>query len=178
MKNILFIGFVLLATQALSQLENLHLKNALVVGQLDKEEDRYTIEVNLTEILTQQGIKAIPSLNIMRLGSDAVLLSTDSIQQIVKSKGVDTYILVTIRGYDKRFKPSACKDDLSTALSIGNLFPMYRDEAVSVSFEFLFYRNGQCIGTDIVKCGNVSDRDSVIKKFRKVMARRIQNKWK
>jgi hypothetical protein len=133
--------------------------------------------VNLTELLTQQGIKAIPSLNMMKMGSDAVLLATDSLQQLVKSIGVDTYILVTIRGYDKRFKPSACKDDLSTALSIGNLFPMYREEAVSVSFEFLFYRNGQCIGTDIVKCGNVADRDSVIKRFRKVMARRIQNKW-
>jgi hypothetical protein len=167
----------MVATQAMSQTEKLNIKNALVVGQLDKGEDRYTLEVNLTELLTQQGIKAIPSLNMMKMGSDAVLLATDSIQQLVKSKGVDTYILVTIRGYDKRFKPSACKDDLSTALSIGNLFPMYRDEAVSVSFEFIFYRNGQCIGTDIVKCGNVADRDSVIKRFRKVMARRIQNKW-
>lgn len=178
MKQLLLIGLLCLANVATSQIENLHLKNALVVGQLDKEEDRYTIEVHLTELLTQQGIKAIPSLNVMKMGSDAVLLSTDSIQQLVKAKGVDTYILVTIRGYDKRFKPSVCKDDLSTALSIGNLFPMYRDEAVSVSFEFMFYRNGQCIGTDIIKCGNVSDRDSVIKKFRKVMARRIQNKWK
>jgi hypothetical protein len=167
----------MVATQAMSQTEKLNIKNALVVGQLDKGEDRYTLEVNLTELLTQQGIKAIPSLNMMKMGSDAVLLATDSIQQLVKSKGVDTYILVTIRGYDKRFKPSACKDDLPTALSIGNLFPMYRDEAVSVSFEFIFYRNGQCIGTDIVKCGNVADRDSVIKRFRKVMARRIQNKW-
>lgn len=167
----------MVATQAMSQTEKLNIKNALVVGQLDKGEDRYTLEVNLTELLTQQGVKAIPSLNMMKMGSDAVLLATDSLQQLVKSKGVDTYILVTIRGYDKRFKPSACKDDLSTALSIGNLFPMYREEAVSVSFEFIFYRNGQCIGTDIVKCGNVADRDSVIKRFRKVMARRIQNKW-
>ena len=177
MKKILITACLMVATQAMSQTEKLNIKNALVVGQLDKGEDRYTLEVNLTELLTQQGVKAIPSLNMMKMGSDAVLLATDSLQQLVKSKGVDTYILVTIRGYDKRFKLSACKDDLSTALSIGNLFPMYREEAVSVSFEFLFYRNGQCIGTDIVKCGNVADRDSVIKRFRKVMARRIQNKW-
>jgi hypothetical protein len=177
MKKILITACLMIATQAISQTGKLNIKNALVVGQLDKGEDRYTLEVNLTELLTQQGIKAIPSLNMMKMGSDAVLLATDSIQQLVKSKGVDTYVLVTIRGYDKRFKPSVCKDDLPSALSIGNLFPMYRDEAVSVSFEFIFYRNGQCIGTDIVKCGNVADRDSVIKKFRKVMARRIQNKW-
>ena len=178
MRKSIVVGFVCLATTVFGQVGDLQLKNALVVGQLDKGEDRYTIEVNLTELLTQAGIKAVPSLNIMRTGSDAVDIATDSIQQLVKAKGVDTYILVTIRGYDKRFKASSCKDDLKTALSVGNLFPVYRDEAVSVSFEFLFYRNGQCIGSDVVKCGNVSDRDSVIKKFRKMVGKRIISKWK
>ena len=104
MKKILITACLMVATQAMSQTEKLNIKNALVVGQLDKGEDRYTLEVNLTELLTQQGVKAIPSLNMMKMGSDAVLLATDSLQQLVKSKGVDTYILVTIRGYDKRFK--------------------------------------------------------------------------
>lgn len=160
------------------QLPTLQLKNVLVIGQLDQEEDRFSVEINLTEMFTSSGIKAVPSLNILKVGSEATLLASDSIQTLVRNMGIDTYVLVSIRGYDKKFKPSACKDNLVDALSVGNLFPMYRDEVVSVSFEFLFYRNGQCLGAEIVKCGNVSDRDSVLKKFRKLLSKKIINDWK
>jgi hypothetical protein len=161
-----------------AQLSDLHLKNALVVGQLDKPEDRYTVEINLTELLTNAGIKAIPSLNMMKLGSDAAMLASDSLQQLVTSKGIDTYVIVSVRGFDRRFKPTVKKDDLNTALGAGSLFPIYREEVVSVSFEFLFFRNGQFVASDIVKCGNVSERDTVIKRFRKKVAQRIVKKWK
>ncbi len=177
MKNLLF-GILLFSSCSLfAQLENLKLKNALVIAQLDQEEDRFSIEINLTELLSTSGIKAVPSLNILKLGNDASILATDSIQEIARTMGVDTYMLVSVRGYDKKFKPSSCKDDLQQALSVGNLFPMYRDEIVSVSFEFIFYRNGQCVGSDIVKCGNVSDRESVLKKFRKQITKKIINDW-
>jgi hypothetical protein len=49
MKKILVTACLMVATQAMSQTEKLNIKNALVVGQLDKGEDRYTLEVNLTE---------------------------------------------------------------------------------------------------------------------------------
>jgi hypothetical protein len=177
MKNLLF-GLLFFTNFSLfSQVENLKLKNALVIAQLDQEEDRFSIEINLTELLSTAGIKAVPSLNIMKMGNDAVILASDSIQEMARSMGVDTYMLVSVRGYDKKFKPSSCKDDLQQALSVGNLFPMYRDEIVSVSFEFIFYRNGQCVGSDIVKCGNVSDRESVLKKFRKQITKKITNNW-
>lgn len=177
MKNIL-IGLLFFTNfSVFAQVENLKLKNALVIAQLDQEEDRFSIEINLTELLSTAGIKAVPSLNIMKIGNDAVILASDSIQEMARSMGVDTYMLVSVRGYDKKFKPSSCKDDLQQALSVGNLFPMYRDEIVSVSFEFIFYRNGQCVGSDIVKCGNVSDRESVLKKFRKQITKKITNNW-
>ena len=177
MKNLL-IGLLFFTNfSVFAQVENLKLKNALVIAQLDQEEDRFSIEINLTELLSTAGIKAVPSLNIMKIGNDAVILASDSIQEMAKSMGVDTYMLVSVRGYDKKFKPSSCKDDLQQALSVGNLFPMYRDEIVSVSFEFIFYRNGQCVGSDIVKCGNVSDRESVLKKFRKQITKKITNDW-
>jgi hypothetical protein len=83
-----------------------------------------------------------------------------------------------VRGYDRKYKPTNLRDDLVTALNAGNLFPIYREEVVSVSFEFTFFRNGQFVCSDIVKCGNVSDRDSVIKRFRKLVAKRIEKKWK
>ena len=178
MRVLLTILFVVSTAGYFAQLSDLHLTNALVVGQLDKPEDRYTVEINLTEMLTNAGIKAIPSLNMMKLGSDASMLATDSIQRLVAAKGIDTYVIVSVRGFDRRFKPSVRKDDLNTALGAGSLFPIYREEVVSVSFEFLFYRNGQFVASDIVKCGNVSERDTVIKRFRKKLTKRIVKKWK
>ncbi len=178
MKNLTLLLLLLVAVNVQAQKESIQLKNALVVGQLDKAEDRYSVEINLTELLTEAGVKAIPSLNILKMGSDASIIATDSIQKIISAKGIDTYILVSVRGYDKKFKKTHRKDELKTALDAGNLFPIYRDEVVSVSFEFMFYRNGQFIGTDIVKCGNVSSRDTVIKRFRKSVAKRIEKSWK
>jgi hypothetical protein len=178
MKNLTLLLLLLVAVNVQAQKESIQLKNALVVGQLDKAEDRYSVEINLTELLTEAGVKAIPSLNILKMGSDASIIATDSIQKLIAAKGIDTYILVSVRGYDKKFKKTHRKDELKTALDAGNLFPIYRDEVVSVSFEFMFYRNGQFIGTDIVKCGNVSSRDTVIKRFRKSVAKRIEKSWK
>lgn len=178
MKNNILILVLFISPIVFSQTDNIKLTNALVIGQLDKQEDRYSLEINLTELLSEAGVKAMPSLNVLKLGSDASLLASDSVQKAVAAKGIDTYVLVSVRGYDRRFKISERINDLSAALEVGNLFPIYRDEVTSVSFEFLFYRNGQFVGSDIIKCGNVSDRNSVIKRFRKNVAKRIVKKWK
>ena len=171
--------FVLIAQNKIhSQTKTLGLKNVLVIGQLDKPEDRYSMEINVTEIFTDLGIKAIPSLNMLKLGTDASLIATDSIKQVISAKGIDTYLLVSVRGYDKIFKATNMNDDLNTALGAGNLFPLYRDEIVSVSFEFKFFRNGAMVQYDIIKCGNVSNRDAVIKKLRKQLRKISVKKWK
>lgn len=154
------------------------LTNALVVGQLDKEDDRYALEANLVDLLTEEGIKAFPSMNVLKTGESGENLTNDSVKQILQGKGIDTYILVSVRGYDKRFKKPSKGEVLDTALTIGHLYPLYRDDIVSITFEFLFYRNGVYLGSDLVKCGNVSDRDAVIKRFRKKVGKRIAKKWK
>jgi len=171
--------FVLIAQNKIhSQTTMLRLKNVLVIGQLDKPEDRYSMEINVTEIFTDLGIKAIPSLNMLKLGTDATLIATDSMKQVITAKGIDTYLLVSVRGYDKIFKATSMNDDFNTALGAGNLFPLYREEIVSVSFEFKFFRNGAMVQYDIIKCGNVSNRDAVIKKLRKQLRKIALKKWK
>ena len=177
MKHLILSLLIAFTFNAGAQVENLKLKNVLVIALLEQEDDHFSIEINLTELLSNAGIKAIPSLNILKRGNYTTVLASDSIQELTRTMGVDTYMLVSVRGYDKKFKTSSCKDDLQQALSVGNLFPIYRDEIVSVSFEFTFYRNGQCVGSDIVKCGNVSDRESVLKKFRKQITKKITNDW-
>lgn len=173
----LFFALVL-SIVSWGQLDQLDLKNALVVGQMDKPEDRFSVEINITELLTNAGIKASPSLNVLKLGSSAELLMTDSIKALVASKGFDTYLLISVRGYDKKFKATDKKDDLTTALGAGNLFQIYRDEVTSVSFEFMFFRNNVMVASDIVRCSNVSNRDAVVKKLRKALTKRIVKKWK
>ena len=157
--------------------QKLNLTNALVIAQLDNPEDRYSLEINFTELLSSRELNAQPSLNFMKFGADSQILASDSILALMKSKGIDTYALVSVRGYDKRFKKSERKDDLKTALTQGSLFDLYRLDIVSISFEFKFYRDGQVVYTDIVKCGNVGDRATVLKRFRKKVGRRIDKKW-
>ena len=178
MKRFFLLLFLTISTGVLAQLDQLNLSNALVIGQLDKPEDRFSVEINITELLTNAGVKSMPSLNVLKLGSDPELLATDSVRTILAAKGIDTYVLVFVRGYDKKFKPTTQKDDLLTILNTGSLFPLYRDEISSVSFEFLFYRNGQMVAADVIRCGSVSNRDAVIKKLRKALTKRIVKKWK
>ena len=90
MKQLILGLFLCFYLQLAAQVENLHLKNALVIAQLDQEDDRFSVEINLTELLSTAGIKAVPSLNVLKLGNDAALLATDSIQELVRTMGVDT----------------------------------------------------------------------------------------
>ncbi|MCF8414693.1 MAG: hypothetical protein K9G40_00515 [Crocinitomicaceae bacterium] len=178
MKLLTLFFALVLSISSWGQIEQLNLKNALVVGQMDKSEDRFSVEINITELLTNAGVKASPSLNVLKLGSSAELLTTDSIKALVASKGFDTYLLISIRGYDKKFKATNSKDDLATALGAGNLFQLYRDEVTSVSFEFMFFRNNVMVASDIIRCSNVSNRDAVVKKLRKAVSKRITKTWK
>lgn len=177
MKKILFVTILFSALQLNAQLDQLNLNNTLVVGQLDKPEDRYSIEINLTELLTRNNIKAIPSLNIMKMGGNPDILVSDSVTSILNSKGIDTYLVVVVKGYDRKFKSTIRPEDLKTVLEAGSLYPIYRDGMTSISFEFMFFRGGKMIAGDIVKCGGAATRDEVIKKLRKGLEKRI-TKWK
>lgn len=156
---------------------SISLQNALVIGQMDTPEDRYSIEITLTQMLANMGVKAVPSLNVLKLGSDARSLATDSIQKVIATKGVDTYCLVTIRGFDRKYTVSNNADDLGTALDQASFFEMYRADAVSISFQFKFFRDNKCVHSEIVKCGNIGSRESVLKRFRKKVGRRIKKSW-
>jgi hypothetical protein len=175
MKKILSFLVLLISVSAGAQYQ---LNNALVIGQLDKPEDRFSVEINVTELFASAGIKAMASLNVLKLGSDPDLLGSDSVINVLKSKGIDTYVLVFVKGYDKKFKATTLRDDLITALNTGSLFPLYRDEITSITFEFQFFRNGQMIGADVLRCSSVSNRDAVVKKLRKGLKKKIDKKWK
>ena len=156
---------------------SIDLSNAVVVAQMDSPDDRYSLEIATTDVLRQGNVKTIPSLNLLKLGSDAREIASDSINSKLKADGFDTYLLVSIRGFDKRFKPGNLDDNFEKSLNQATFFELYRLNAVSVSFQIKFFQNGKCVHAEIIKCGNIADRGGVIKRYRKKLAKRLKKKW-
>lgn len=177
MKNRLIVLFLLISVSSFSQLSNLKLKNVVVVGQFDKIEERFTIESTLVTLLNDFNVKTTPSVNYVKSGESSAVLAGDSLMNVLKEKGFDTYVIVSVRGYDRGYKISQIKYPFSEKLDQGTLREIYRNAAVSVTFEFAFYRNGEQVAIDQIKCSNVSDRESTLKRFVKKAAQRIESKW-
>ena len=175
MKYLLFFGFFLLLQQL--QAQQVKLTNTVVISQFDKEEDRYAMQALMADLLKSYQIKALPVMNVLKQGEDLQHLLQDSIQKMLVQKGFDTYLVVNVRGYDRTFKPSDDSQTLAELLETTSIYQIYRDEATSVSFEFSIYRDGKLISREVLRCGNVSDRDSVLKRLRKRLPKKVIPIW-
>jgi len=153
------------------------LTNAFIVAQLDRPEEKFSLEINLAELFSEQDIKVFPSLNILKQGQNPIVLGSDSVTTILKSKQLDTYVLVSVRGYDRNYRKKSKQTSLVEELSSSHLFPIYRDDIVSLTFEFLFYQNGTQVYSDLLKIKNINNKDSVLKKLHKKLPKLI-HKWK
>lgn len=178
MKYAIIALLSLLSVTTFSQTKNLKLRNVVVVGQFDKPEDRFTIESTLTSMLSQFNVKTTPSVNYVKTGESSTILASDSLNNALKEKGFDTYVIVSVRGYDRKYKISELKYTFKEKLDQGTLREIYRNAAVSVTFEFAFYRNGELVAIDQIKCNNISDRESVLKRFVNAVEKRIEKKWR
>ena len=159
-------------------ISSLGLKNIFLVAQLEIPEDKFTAEINIAELLTNAGIITVPSLNIVKHGGSLSLLASDSIITLLKEKEIDTYMLVSVRGYDRTFRNNTRNFlTLQAELESSHLFPLYRNDIVSVTLEFLFYRNGIVVHNELLKLNNVSNKEGVMKKLAKKLPKLI-NKWK
>jgi|SaaInl59LU_5_DNA_1037362.scaffolds.fasta_scaffold22845_2 hypothetical protein len=183
MKNLvylftLFVGLTVFSQEKQDLPGVKNLSNVVVVGQLDKLEDRYSVEINLTQLFQSYGIQTSSSLNIIKQGGDTGVLATDSMQNSLKEKGFDTYMLISVRGYDKRFKKSTNVGDFKTEVTAGHLFPLFRDEIVSVTFELIIYQAGQPVENKLIKVGSIGSRETVVKKLVKKLDKQIRKNWK
>ncbi|MCC6701089.1 MAG: hypothetical protein IT221_06180 [Fluviicola sp.] len=179
MKNLLLFTVLFLCSQALlAQKKQLNLDNAVVISHLDKPEDRFSLEIALSESLASSGVKNTVSLNLLKQGGSPQLLIGDSMTRVLADKGFNTLMLVSVRGYDKKFQTSSGNFNLEEDLAAENLFPLYKEDIVSVTFEFHFYRAGQLVYTDMIKIGGASSREKVLRKLRKALVKRVNKKWK
>lgn len=156
----------------------LKLTNALVVSHLDKEADQFSLEIAVSDVLSRANVKNTVSLNVLKAGGDPQVLMTDSLTQLLKGKGINTLMLVSVRGFDNRFRPSTGNMTLAEDLAADNLFPIYKEDIVSVTFEFHFYRDGKLVYTDLLKIGGAGSRDKVLRKLRKKLAKKVVKDWK
>jgi len=171
--------FLFIAFQSFSQMEmgEFKLRNAVVVAQQDKPEDRYSLEINVLQLLASNGIRTKASLNVVKQGGSPLVLASDSVQSLILQEGIDTYMLISVRGYDKRFKPSETILPMEDELNAGHLFPLFRDDVTSVTFSVTFYRGNRPVHYELIKTGNVGSREAVLKKFLKKLEKRMQQSW-
>ncbi len=178
MRNYFILCLLLMvSTLTFSQKQHIQLTNGLLVAQLDRPEEKFNLEINLAELFSAENVKVVPSLNLLKQGEIASVLVSDSVTKILKSKNIDTYILVSVRGFDKKFKRSSHFEVLSNELASSHLFPLFRDDILSVTFEFTCYRNNEVVGNELLRIKNVDSKDKVIKKLRKKLPKLI-SKWK
>jgi hypothetical protein len=159
------------------QIVPFQLTNAFIVAQLDRPEEKFSLEINLAELFSEQGVNVFPSLNILKQGQNPTVLASDSVTSILKNKQLDTYVLVSVRGYDRNYRKKSNLTSLVEELSSSHLFPLYRDDIVSLTIEFLFYQNGNQVYSDLLKIKNINNKDSVLKKLHKKLPKLI-HKWK
>lgn len=178
MKKILIIS--LLAFYSLTSFgqEDLNLSNVLVIAQQDKLEDRYTMEIAMLELMRSNDIVAKSSLNILKQGQDPSILASDSITRKLGNDGIDTYLLISVRGYDTRFNPSQNLPELKDELRSGHLFPLWRESASTVTFTFLFYRNGIPAHYELIRVRAGGSKDAMMKKLYRKVEKRLQKDWK
>jgi hypothetical protein len=174
--SFLFLGACLLGFSQ-AKFPPLKLNNALVVSHLDKESDQFSLEIAVSDVLSKTKIKNTVSLNVLKAGGDPQVLMTDSLTQLLKAKGINTLMLVSVRGFDNRFRPSSGNMTLAEDLAADNLFPIYKEDIVSVTFEFHFYREGKLVYTDLLKIGGINSRDKVLRKLRKKLEKKVVKDW-
>jgi len=161
-----------------SQTHKLKLTNVVVIGQFDKIEDRFTIESTLTRLFKEASINAVPSLNYVKTGENIRVLHSDSVRELLAGQGYDMYLIASVRGYDRRYKPSQRNATFSEKLEEGTLREIFIKSIVSVTFEFAFYKNNELISITNLRCSNISDRESVMKRFVKKTKKHIHRYWK
>lgn len=178
MRFSIILFFITLSSFSFAQKQKFKLNNVVIVGLLDRDEDRFTVEISLSELFASSGIKTMSSLNLLKQGSEPSELANDSLRILMNLKGYDTYLLVSVRGYDRKFKPTTNHPDMRTELMAGHSFPLYREDIVSVTLEFNFYREGQFVFNESLKIGGIGSREAVLKKMRKKLKKKIEKSWK
>lgn len=180
MKNLLFILSALFLTSSFTYAQKvrpLASKNVLVIAKQNELSDRYSLEVGLMQLFSAYKLKTKASLNVVKQGGNPDVLMSDSVRTQLSEEGIDTYLVVSIRGYNNRYKQSGDIPSLEQELDAGHLFSLYRDGISNVTFTFTFYKDMQPIHTELVRTGSVGSKEVVMQKLLKKVEKRLTKAW-
>ncbi|NDB34949.1 MAG: hypothetical protein EB023_06305 [Flavobacteriia bacterium] len=177
MKKLVFILCGLCLSLAGSA-QSFQLKECVVIGQFEKYEDRYAMEVTFCEIFKALRVKSLPATNFIKQGAQMDVLLSDSLKSLLSQQGISTYCLINVKGYDKRFKKSEAPLPFSEALERASIYNLYKEDISSVTLEFIFYQNNVGVFSDVFKVSNIGDRDDVIKRIKKKAPMHILKNWR
>lgn len=175
----LFVFTLAFSSQSLwaQQNQKLNLKNALIIAQQNDLSDRYSIESSLIQMFSSYGVKSKAALNVVKEGGSPDILLRDSVRQKLKDEGIDTYLLISIRGFDRRFRPADSLSDFGDEIHVGHLFPLYRESASNMTFNFTFYRDLKPVYYDMIRVTGVGSKDDVIKNLMKKVEKELTKHW-
>lgn len=179
LKNIIFLSlFITFSFNSFGQKKRpLEGKNVIIVAQQNELADRYSLEVALLQLFNDYQLKTKAALNLVKHGQNPKVLISDSLTTLLKAEGFDTYLLVSVRGYDKKYKQSSALKGMKEEMDAGHLFSLYRDEISNITFTFTFYKDLEPIHSELIRVSSVGSRDVVLKKLMKKVDKRLQKAW-
>ncbi len=155
-----------------------NLKGALLVVKNDKFNERFSAEVNIAKIFSPFQMPMLLSVNLIKENASLSELNTAKVQGEMAAKNINSVLVVSVRGYDTRFKPrTKIPLTLEEMLEEGNLYPVTQDDISSVTIEFIQYVGGKFNGYHIMRLGSASDKQKVYKKMQKKLNRAIPS-WR
>jgi len=155
-----------------------NLKGVMLLVKNDNAQERFSIEANLGKIFAQFNMPILLSINLIKQGAPLTELSDPKIQGEMNSKGINSVVVVSIRGFDARFKPrTKMPATLDEMLQEGNLYPISQEEATTVTIELIQFVNGKFNGYHMMRISSASDKTKVYSKIQKKL-NRLMPKWR
>ncbi len=155
-----------------------NMKGVMILVKNDNAQERFSVEANLGKIFATYNMPLLLSINMINQGASLKELADPRIQNEMNSKNINSVLVVTIRGFDQRFKPrTKIPGTLAEILEEGNLYPLSQEDATTVTVEFIQYINGKFNGYHMMRIGNASNKSKVYAKLQKKLDRQMK-KWR
>ncbi len=154
-----------------------NMKGAMLLVKNDNAQERFSVEANLGKILATYNMPLLLSINLINQGAPLKELAGARVQNEMSARGINSVIVVSIRGFDQRFKPrTKIPATLEEMLEEGNLYPLSQEDVTTVTIEFIQYVGGKFHGYHMMRVGNASNKSKVYSKIQKKLNRQIP-KW-
>jgi len=82
-----------------------NMKGAMLLVKNDNAQERFSVEANLGKILATYNMPLLLSINLINQGAPLKELAGARVQNEMSARGINSVIVVSIRGFDQRFKP-------------------------------------------------------------------------